>query len=265
MTRKLSDLYVVGKEVVFDDEAVKETVVNDDGTVEEIFEEPVKVWLQKLVRAEQQEAVKKAGAKKSLFARRYKDEGAESEDVLALRSNYAPSFTSRETLKKFLLDQMVADERAALEAQVAAEDRWAKDEYLAGLFAEWESHLKDDYNTDEPSDEALEVYEVLLEYLKEVSKAEESFRKQEDEVLDLRTTEELDKQVMDSIVSLHENIVWLTEFRRQELFHAVRKIDDHRTRYFDSVEGLDEVPDEVSAKLALNLEALTVSGIEGKD
>jgi hypothetical protein len=77
---------------------------------------------------------------------------------------------------------------------------------------------------------------------------EDLWRRASHRVIDMRATEEFAR-----------------EFRRQQLFYAVRDPVNHRMRYFERVAELDDLDDELRTYLYEQYEDLMVDPTEGKD
>ena len=132
--RKLSDLYVVGKEIIF-----------DDGS----GEEPVAVWISKISPIEQRNAVDAAASERArvlLFKRLPEDDATR----LRFRDQLAEmDGENRDTLVEFLISAKMYEAELSAESRLGAEEPWSKDDYLKGLQDLWVKEMKERYYRDE--------------------------------------------------------------------------------------------------------------------
>src|SRR5262249_51407248 len=74
--------------------------------------------------------------------------------------------------KEDLVDALAPDELAkrinSVEAEVASQEKWSKDDYLQGLQDSWQEGLYRTYHEDPDNEEAKHVYEEIQAYVKEV-------------------------------------------------------------------------------------------------
>jgi hypothetical protein len=247
--RRLSDLYVVGEEVVF-----------DDGT-----DDPIVVWLQKLTPTETQAAVDAARPAKSIVAsikRLPEDDPA--------KAPFYDELDKAEMLSKmdkmtFLVKPKVDEFKISAEYRIADEDEWAKDDYLIGLQTAWGAELRDRWLEDPTDPEADRVYKELVRYNDQVE-AETEAEKNEliYEIQDL-SEQEIDRRVVNRLIEDYSSKKMIDEFRMQQIFLATREVDDHSKRYFNSREELDILSSAVINKLLLTYAFMAVDPMEGKD
>lgn len=243
--RRLSDLYVVGKELQL-----------DDGS----GEEPVVVFLRKLNPVEQETAVRNANAARArLLAISKSPESDEYQSLISQARDL-----DRENQIDFLIGGPLQKVKAAAEAELAAEEEWSTDGYLQGLSDAWLEGLNEEYAVNQEHAEAAKVFAELQRFAKVVDEIVDEERERlvagyehmsEDEIVDL---------VAKELLTLSSDTHWVREFRKNELFFAVRE-QDKKTRYFQSREELDELSQETLFALSDAYRQLAVEPVEGKD
>lgn len=241
--RRLTDLYIVGTEVVIDD---------GDG-------EPVKVYIRKLNSGQHARAMRRANAERSkmLATKKHPD----SEEYVAQRV-IVEQFTRND-----LLDYLAEDERqrraAPLEAEIAAEEEWTNDDYLQGLRDAWNEELAERFIENAEDSEAKHVREELERFQEAVNKCiigwVDKFKADQEDVPD----EVLRERVFDKLIDVQASLAWLTEYRSCELWLAVRD-EDRKTEYFYTRDEVDLLPDEVAAQLQAAYREISVDPLEGK-
>lgn len=244
--RRLTDLYTTGKEVAFGDDS---------------DEEPIVVYLRKLNPIDQETALRRANAERS--------------KVLSLKSNMEDSAYQQlvEQANGMSVDEridiLIAEDmmkyRGARESEIAAEEEWSNDRYLEGLFESWEDGLKDRYAADPEDPEAKRCFEEMKRYQKIVDDlvdGEQASMVQAYHQMDVGTV--LD-QTVDKLLSYQSDTKWITEYRRCEIWLSVRCQEDHKQRYFESRDEVDELQTPVIQRLIAEYQALTVPVVEGKD
>lgn len=250
--RRLSDLYVRGKEL---------SITDGDG-------EPVKVWLQKLNEVDRDNVFRRANAARAQFMIE-----SDNEDSDLFRSMYATvrTFEPRETLLSVVIAEDVAKARQRVEAQLTHdEDSWAKDGYLQGLLDAWQGD--DDHpglsatQLEDPDDpEAARVWAELQRFETEVidlvrheaDALRADWAAKPDDALWREAARHMLKRAADDTFSRN--------FDRQQLFYCARDPDDHAKRYFEKVVEIDDLDDELRKHLIDQCNALTVDIVEGKD
>lgn len=243
--RHLTDLYLVGKEHTI-----------DDGRGD-----PVTVWIQKLNTTETELSRRRADAARSR--------------VLSLRSQpdsdgylsaVGDAFASVD--KAFLVGLMLRPEEAkrrqVREAEVAFSDEWSEDNYLQGLRDAWINGLSDAFIIDNQDPEARRVFDELTRYEAQVE--ERLAGDLADERAELETLDvfELQRRVAEENLKAASDIAWFTDYRRSQVFHGVRKLEN-RARYFEQFSELGDLQNETFWDLYAALSALAVDPLEGKD
>lgn len=245
--RRLSDLYVTGKEVV----------INDDSD-----SEPIVVYLQKLNPLENETALRKAGAARARVMAWSKD--SESEEYLSVRSEVL-DIDSTDTLIEYLIQEELANRYSSAEAAVSAEDEWKTDDYYQGLRDAWEGGVSEAWASDPEDPESRRVYDELTRFNDivnaRVEGEAEGLRK------DWRNVhvDDLRDEVTKKFIKMRGDMEWLREFRKQELYAATREAENHKKLYFESRTELDMLAPEVAKRLMDEYESLSVDSVEGKD
>lgn len=247
--RRLSELYVTGREVVFDD---------GEG-------EPLELWLQKLTPAETQEAVNRSRPAKSRITsiKRLPDDASERMLYFDQMDEYG-IYTTDEMIA-FLIQPKLNQYALSAEARVADEKEWSEDDYLTGLQNAWNEGLKDTYAADPEDADAARVFGELRKYTDQVqAEIDAEERELTYELQDLEE-DELRKRIVNKLIEDHGDNALIEEFRRQQLFFATRLGSDHSKRYFQSREEVDSCQGPVYNKLVLTYIELSVDSFEGKD
>lgn len=243
--RRLEDLYVIGKDVVF-----------DDGHGDEVA-----VWLQKLNPVEMSNALRRANAARARVRSVRSDKDADEYMDLWLQ---VLEWDSHDALVDYLAAETVLRIQDRIEAELAAEEEWSKDNYLEGLRDGWEGGLEQEYFLNPDNAEARRVRAELERF------AQEAVRRGEGETAAARReigdqpVNILQEKAMDRIINYRSSAAWLEEFHRSELLYGVRPPDDHRAYYFTDATELDRLSGEVLARLYDEYAELSVDVVEGK-
>jgi hypothetical protein len=250
--RRLTDLYVRGRDVTFDEH---------EG-------EPVVVWLQKLNEVDRQSVVRRSHAAKARFLL----EG-DKEDTEVFQSMYSQIRTidDRDTLFGILTSEELIRARARIEAQLATdEETWGKDNYLQSLYDAWvgtddEPGLAAAKAEDENDPEALRVEAELDRFETEVAERLEAEADQIRTRWDHAASDELWREAAHRLIVNRSDEIFLAEFERQSLFYCTREPDQHDRRYFSTVTEIDDLDPSIRTRLQRELQDLTVTPAEGKD
>lgn len=244
--RRLSDLYVRGEELTLDD---------GEG-------DPVTVWIQKLNPLEQAEAAREADKARSKVLAAKKDPDS---DVWQAAHTEADETTDRDVLVNYLLMEERMKARPAIEAKVAAEDEWSKDNYLEGLRDLWDSGLRARHVEDPDDPDANRVFVELNRFDTQVGEELEDRLAPEQRELEELPLAELQSRSAEKAMELRANAVWADEFYRTSLYYAVRDSEERKSRYFESREEIDALAGETYMLLRQKFDEITVDGREGKD
>lgn len=243
--RRLSDLYVVGKEITFDD---------GQGA-------PITIWLQKINSVEHDSCMRRAAAARAAHLASRKNK--ESEEYKAIYGEVT-DFANRETLIDLIIREELSQRRLRIEAEIGAEAEWSDDEYLQGLYDSWNDGLKDDYarNPDDP--EAKRVFEELKRFTMAVEKAVEGERKALLKDYESTSEEELHERAVEFFIKHTASTAFMDEYDLQQIYYATRLPEKHTQRYFETIDEIRALASEVKEKLFEEYRNLTVGVVEGK-
>lgn len=248
--RRLSDLYVVGTEV---------TIEDPDPAFEDIT-----VWVQKLSPVQHEDALRKANAQRApiLALKRLELGHPDLEIYEAELEGQLRNFD----IVELLTARKEGAIRAAKEDEVAAQDDWAKDNYIQSLMDSWEEELMAKHAMDPEDEEAARVKAELERFNDEV------YKKVAGEVRHVRNDyEAMDpearrREAVEQVLNYNADIRWMSEYRRQELYHAVRvSKEQNRELYFESADEVGELSAPVFNKLQMAYQGLTLNPLEVKD
>ncbi len=242
--RRLTDLYRVQKEVVFDD---------GEG-------DPINVIVRKLNPVDHQNALRLANAARSRAASvKNRPEDDEYQSQWSMILDY-----DRDSLVRYLLEDHRIQRSPILEAELAADEKWEKESYLEGLQDAWQDGLKDAYALDPEDSEAKRVLAELERFASELDvEVQGSVDSLEDDLVK-KDDEDLQKMVFDKLFASYSSIAWLTEYRRCEVWLATRT-EDGREKYFHHRDEVDELPAEIFQRLQEVYRDISVDPTEGKD
>lgn len=250
--RRLTDLFVVGRPLKINDGEV------DPETGEPY--EPIEVYVRKLNAIEHETALRRANAARSAKAA---VKNQENSDEYMVNWEAVEEY-SRDGLISYLLQDFRSNREPLIEAELADDEEWSKNNYLLGLQESWLDGLKDRYAEDPTDAEALRVFEEMKRFndaLDAEINAEVEAKKAD---LESKSDLALQKQVFEKLMSMQASIAWLTEYRKCEVWLCTR-LPDKKTKYFESREEVDEVPPEVFTQIADAYREISVEPTEGKD
>lgn len=250
--RKLSDLYVRGRELAPSD---------GDG-------DPVKVWLAKLNEVDREAALRRANAAKARYMIDADDEDGE---LFASVYGEIREIEERDEVIVYLVAEDVSKARRRIEAQHALdEETWGKDDYLQGLVDAWygddaEPGLAQAHQEDPEDPEAKRVLGELERFRQlvnaEVAVETEGLMKDYEGV----PMETLWRKCAHRLLELRATDAFAREYKRQQLFFALRDPVNRRMRYFERVAEVDDLDDDLRDYLYEQYEDLMVDRSEGKD
>lgn len=243
--RRLSDLYVRGT-----------TVTVDDGEGDSVT-----VYLKKLSPLEHEKALRKANAIRARLLAASLD--SESEEFQAASSDSYD--LSRDAMLDYLANDEMDNYRPSIEAELESEEPWGVDGYLQGLQDDWTDTLNARFQEDQQDPEARKVLDELERFTKEydtrvrrqMAKVREDFDTKDDEALRVI--------LVGRWLKVRGDLSWVTEFRRSQIWLAVREPENHKVHYFEKREEVDELPLEVLNTLIATYADLEVEVLEGKD
>lgn len=264
--RRLSDLYVVGRHVK----------INDDSG-----QDPVEVWVQKLNPVEHENALRRASVERAKYLAVVTDHESEIwQSVWSDLHEFAPT---REQLLNIVLREDLNKARSRIEAEIADEEEWKKDDYLQSLVDAWEGTSKVDEdsnesgekeslkkvflrgNTDPEYDRAQSVKDALDKFGQQAQHAYEGeVERMFKDYADV-PVETLRDQAVERVIEQNAGTEMLKEFETQELFYAVRDPVDRSKKYFGTRDEVLVLDPKVRDRLLTEYRILFVEPQEGKD
>lgn len=264
MTRRVDDLYVLGRPFELDDG--KTDPESGDPLP------PVAVWLQKLDPLDADKTLRKANAAKARMLMVRGDEDAD--EWLEMYADVATF--NVEMLCEFLVTEDLAEFEASAEAEQAAADEWSKDDYLQGLRDAWEGS-KDEPGLKEREEDDPERAKCWAELTRFSDKLTPLIEAEKRRLIDDRKGEPIEnlrKEAVRLFIERRAGSVWLNEFRTCEIGYGVRDATDHSRYYFGAkgkeTEDIDfnrvrRLPPESFTRLSNAYGELVVPPQEGKD
>lgn len=243
-TRRLGDLYVVGKELTIDD-----------------GEGAVVVWVNKLNPVDQEAAVRNANAARARVLAGKKD--PENQERLSIESELLEQ--SKDELVDFLAADALSNRQDALVAELAAEQEWQDKSYLQGLLDAWEGGLEDRYNRDPEDEEAKSVFEEMDRWQKILDARLEGEKERLLADFGQRPEDALRQQVLERLIQVQADMAWLSEYHLSEVLFAVREPDHHKKKYFNNRSEVEDLSQEVMRALYEGYHDLSIDPTEGKD
>lgn len=251
--RRLTDLYMVGKELTFSDSLDEN---NED--------DPVTVWINKLSPIEQRDAADQATKARATILTIKNSPSLSADRLMYEDQIYDLGIDTRELQIEFLASEKIQEAEISNEERIASEDEWSKDQYLKSLQESWNDGLLEKW-TDDPEDEdAKKVYDELKRFAEQVIEATKDDRENILAEYDHVSDEEIFKDVVDKIIDAEADFAWMNEFAGWQVYYAVREIDDHKTRYFESREEVACLDNRILTEIVRQYREMTVEGVEGK-
>jgi hypothetical protein len=250
--RRLSDLYIRGKEVKI-----------DDGTGD-----PVVIWVQKLNEIERDTVLRRANAAKARYLLECEHE--ESELFVSTFASVHDYLDHDATIDTIISEDLI-NARQRFEAQMTADENgWGKDDKIRRLLDEWvgtddEPGLAAKFAEDENDPAALKVKAELEAYDAELEAAVKDERDRLARAYDDTPDMELNRFATREVLKRRGDEVFMKEWMRQQTFHCVREPDDHQKRYFSTLAEVDDLHDTVREALERQCNSLFVDLAEGKD
>lgn len=251
--RRLTDLYVVGREVSFEVPGAED-------------EEPIVVWLSKLSPIQQRDSADSATSARAKLLALKNDPDSNPRQIAVIREQLEDlGIKDRSNMIDFLISPKVQEAFAANESRIGSEGQWAENDYLNSLQKAWNEGLSEKYATDEDDEDAKRVYDALLKFTEEVREATEEDR----ENLKLEFEHDSDAELADKClaraIEAEADFAWVNEFSRWQVFYAVREPDDHKQQYFIDRAEVDNLDAKILNRLLTEYNEMTVDPTEGKD
>lgn len=242
--RRLVDMYKVEKEVTF-----------DDGKGD-----PVTVLVRKMNPIDHQNALRYANAARSRAASlKNRPDDDEYQNQWSIMLDY-----DRESLTRYLVEDFRLTKSQVVEAELASEDEWSKDQYLEGLQHAWMDGLKDTYVLEPDDPDAVRTLQELERFSNALDEIVQAAVDDFEDDLDKKDEDELRKMVFEKILTSYASVAWLQEMHRCEIAFATRT-ENGKERYFKNRDEVSECPVEVYQKLQETYQEIKVEVQEGKD
>lgn len=249
--RRLTDLYVTGKELEFNDG-------QDD--------EPIKVWLSKISPLENRDAADTASSVRAGILALKNSPDTDDRRLAVYKEQLEDlGLVDRETMIDYIIAPEVQKALASAEAKIAEEEEWSKDDYLSSLQKAWNDGLSDKFAAEDDNEEAQRVYDELKRYTEQVVAEVEQEREYLRDSWVSSSDSELYEECLSKTIDAEADFAWVNEYSRWQLFYAVRDPEDHKERYFEIREEIDALDPKVLNTLLAEYRELTVDPQEGKD
>jgi hypothetical protein len=245
--RRLTDLWVTGRELSL-----------DDGSGEAVV-----VWIQKLNPVDAAETNRRCDAvRATVLAMRHDHD---STGYQAVRASVLDFGDDADRIADILLGEDRARTTTATEARLANEEEWSKDNYLQGLRDAWQDGLEKRWLTDKSDVEAVRVYDEMHRFASLVADTVDAEIAVLREVMMARPLSELQDRLVDKLLEVDANQSWIEELRRCEIYYGTREPEDHKKRYFTERAEVDQLSPMAYQRLRTAYEDLEVDVMEGKD
>ena len=246
--RRLTDLYIRGKELSLND--------NTD-------EEPIVVWVSKISPLENRDAAERASqVRATILAAKYLDD---HDDGRIQYLDQLSELGDRDNIINFLILPKLQEAQLSHEAELASEDKWSKDNYYASLLESWNSGMAEKYQENPKDTEAKKVFSELTKFANEVEKRVDADRIDLQSTYDIKSDEEIRREAIDRLIDTESDFAWLAEFRKWQIFFAVREPGSHKDRYFLQKEEVDALDPRILAEIVNTFLEVSVDSLEGKD
>jgi hypothetical protein len=245
--RRLTDLWVVGREVVL-----------DDGRGD-----PITVWMQKNSATEAVEINRRCDAARARVLTAREDE--DSDEWKAIEASVKEySNGKKEPVVEFLLTEDRERLRRTHEARIADEDEWTQDNYLQGLRDAWVGGMEKRWLREPDDPEALRVKEALDRYVTQVNEAIDEEVELMRQSMMTNSLNELQTRMMMKLLDMDANQAWVREMWCSQIYYAVRDPENKRERYFESRDEVDLLSAQCFEHLHDAYNNLEVDVMEGK-
>lgn len=245
--RRLTDLYSRGEEYKIDD---------GEG-------DPIVLWIRKMTPADAEICYVKASAKRASFLAMGKEDPP-ADTYIALRAEIEKF--SKENLVMWATTTEMLKIEPQVEARLSFLDEWEKERYLFSLqersvepsFVQRAEELPED-------EEVVRVTKELERFRTQITKEIERERSAVVRQMEETSTVELVDTVLQSMLESQADQAWLTEFQKCQIWRCVFDGVNHSQRSFEAREEVDELQNEVIAKLGEVIDRVHVPDMEGKD
>lgn len=245
--RRLTDLYSRGRNFQIED--------REEGIYEEVY-------LRKMTPLEMDQAFARATTARARAIAATKD--GSDDAYAALKANVDEM--THDDLVNWVVGSETTQKRSVYEAQEAAEDEWGKNKYLEGLQDFFVSETFQDMKADDPDNpEVVRVENEIKRFDAAVDKRIADERETLQELWSASPDDEMRKRVLNEISDMKGNSEWLIEYKKSQIWLCTYETENHRTRYFQKRDEVDQLQKPVTEQLLAAIEKLHVSDAEGKD
>lgn len=245
--RRLTDLWVVGRELTLDD---------GEG-------DPITVWLQKVNAVEAAETSRRCDAARARLLSAKREDDDEWRSLLNTVREYA--LGDKERIVEFLLLEKRTDVQRSVEARLSNEEEWSKDNYIQGLLDSWRDSLERRWLTDHDEDpEATRCKEELDRFAGQVTGDVDAEIDLLREAWSEQSMDELEGRMADKLLEMDAGQAWMAELWAYQIYFGTREQDDHKKRYFLNREEVDSLAPRAFDALRQAYADLEVDVAEGK-
>lgn len=242
--RRLTDLYANGEEIT----------VGEGGDAQQ-------VWIRKMTPADAEVAYLKANARRSSVLAQEREEEP-GDFFISLKAEIAQ--LSKDNLIDWLIDSEMVNQTPVVEARLAEENEWTKENYLGSLR---ERFLDEDFQTlftEVPDDpEVKRVMSELSRFHNEVADEVAALRADLRATYEYDSIEELQGRVLHESLVAQSEAAWLEEFYNCQVWRCTFWADT-REPVFKTRAEVDDLQAKTSNQLREAIERIHVSDAEGK-
>lgn len=251
--RRLTDLYVVAKEVSIHD-------LDPD-------EPPIELTVVKLNRSDMDSCRRRGNAAKAQMLMAIHD--PDSLEYLDVLSSVAEQ-DNQEILANWVVMDEVAKAGVSIRAELESKGKWGEDGYYSGLVDAWFGGLNDRWDEDHNDPEAVKVLSQLTDFENEYQKL---LADERDGLVELhidRPMADLAHEVTKIQLKSAAEAAWMEAFAMYRIYYSTRQGSGHKfparaPRYFESVKEVEETPEMILQRLDEVYKEIEVSTYEGKD
>lgn len=246
---KLLDLYKVEMPVVFNTPQGTETVI-----------------VRKMSSPQMEKARRFARASQALMMR-CKDKHTSTEFLEQLNQVQTLLEGDRARLVEVIVNDEMEAETAYIYARltIGEDSEWAKDNYITSLIEAWESTYEAIWVMEPDHVEACRYKSEIDRFTDEIDNEVKLHREALEADWSLAETTVLEDKVAEVFLASRSYRQWQETFIRARTFYSTRCADDSSKLYFDNIEDVDELNDDVKARLAEAYDGMAVDPTSGKD
>lgn len=246
--RRLAELYAKGTEVRFSEAGiVNSPTLGEEPEGWEAPENPIRpseddivVWVQPPNPLQREQALREASAKRARAVVRAKKD---PDSDYALDSRAFAAELETDELIEFVLDLDEAERQQEAQRDVLGEEEWED-------FTELQDAMRQYYDQGEPEGEEWEaLLRRDIEFGRQVAQRARDLEEQSRESFKYVPRDDLEERAFDKRVEMSANQDFMAEYERWMLFYACRDPENKQVQFFESVEELRSMPEEVQVAL----------------